>query len=77
MAISKLYFKQCKFVPTVTVLCTHNSVWTNVLTVPFYMHEKQYTQILNLSSPAHYNSIVWLNGWVSNYKLSGCRLVVG
>ena len=51
MSISTFKIKQCKLVPTVTVLCTHNFVCTNVRTKPFYMHKNHCTQILNLSSP--------------------------
>ena len=34
-----------------TVLCTHISACTNVHAKPFYVHENQYTQIWNFSSP--------------------------
>ena len=37
--------------PTVTVLCTGNCACMNVHAEPFYVHENQCTQILNLSSP--------------------------
>ena len=49
MPISIFKIKQCKLAPTVTVLCTHKTC-TNVLTKPFYVHQNQCMQILNLSS---------------------------
>ena len=51
MSISTIKIKQRKLAPTGTVLCTHNFACTNVHTKPFYVHENQCTQILNLSSP--------------------------
>ena len=51
VSISTFKIKQCKLVSTVTVLCTHNFVCTNVRAKPFYVHENQCTQISNLSSP--------------------------
>ena len=51
MSISTFEIKQCKLVPTVTALCTHNFAWMNVCTKPFYVHKNQCTQILDLSSP--------------------------
>ena len=43
--------KQCKLAPTVTVLCAHNFACPNVHTKPFYRHENECIQILNLSRP--------------------------
>ena len=51
MAISKLYIKNCKLAPTVTVLCTGNIACTTMHAELFYMHKNQCTQILNLLSP--------------------------
>ena len=51
MSISTFKIKQCKIVPTVTVLCTHNFACTNVLAKPFYKHENQCMQIFNLLNP--------------------------
>ena len=53
MSISTIKIKQCKLAPTVTVLCTHNFACTNVHTKPFYVHENECMQILNLSSPVN------------------------
>ena len=50
MAISKLQIKRCRLVPTVTVLCRCNSACTYVRAEPFYAHENQCTQALNLCS---------------------------
>ena len=52
MSISTFKIKQCKLAPTVTVLGTYNYACTNVRAKPFYVHENQCTQILNLSNPA-------------------------
>ena len=51
MLISTFEIKQCKLAPTVTVLYTRNFACTNVRAEPFYVHESQCRQILNLSSP--------------------------
>ena len=51
VSISTFKIKQCKLAHTVTVLCTPNFACTNVRAKPFYVHENQCTQILNLSSP--------------------------
>ena len=40
----------CKLVPSVTVLATRNFTSPNVRAEPFYVHENQCTQMLNLSS---------------------------
>ena len=50
ISISTFKIKQCKLVPTVTVLCMHNFACTNMCAKPFYVHENQCTQILNLLS---------------------------
>ena len=39
MSISIFKIKQCKLAPTEPVLGTHNFVYTNVRTKPFYAHE--------------------------------------
>ena len=57
VSISTLSIKQYKLVPTVTVLCTSNSACMNVHTKPFYLHENQYTKILNLPSPVNFLSL--------------------
>ena len=51
VSMSTFKIKQCKLAPPVTVLCTHNFACTNMHTEPFYVHENQCNQILNLSSP--------------------------
>ena len=51
MPINKLQIKQCKLAPTVTVLCTYNFACMNVCAEPFYLHENQCMQLLNLLSP--------------------------
>ena len=51
MAVTKLYIKRYKLAPIVTVLCNRKFACMNVRAEPFYMHENQSTQILNLSSP--------------------------
>ena len=48
MSISTLQIKQCKLVPTATVSYPQNLACANVNVKPFYMHENQCTQILNL-----------------------------
>ena len=53
MSISTFKIEQCKLVPTVTVLCTHNFACTNMHAKPFYMYENQCTQTSNLSSPVY------------------------
>ena len=52
MSISTFKIKQCKLVPTLTVLSTHNFECTNMCTKPLYLHENQCTPILNMSTPA-------------------------
>ena len=51
MSVSTLYIKRCKLAPTVTFSCTRNFACKNLRAKPFYVHENQCTQILNLSSP--------------------------
>ena len=51
MSISTFKIKQCKLVPTVNVLYIHNFPCTNMHAKPFYVHENQCMQILNLLSP--------------------------
>ena len=51
MSISTLLIKRCKLAPTVIVLYTRNFACINVRAKPFYVHENQCTQILNLWSP--------------------------
>ena len=53
----KFVIKRIELAPTVTVLCTRNSACTNVRAEPFYGHENQCTQILELSSPVLCKSI--------------------
>ena len=51
-------YRENDLVPTVTVLCTHNFTCMIVRAKPFYAHENQYTQILNLSSPGQVEVVV-------------------
>ena len=52
MSIGTFKIKQCKLVPTVTILCTHNFACTNMHAKKIYVHKNQCMQILNLLSPA-------------------------
>ena len=60
MAICKLWIKRCKLGPTITVLSTRNFAYKIVCAKPFYMHENQCKQTLNLSSPVIKNNIKWI-----------------
>ena len=51
MSLSTWKVKGYKLAPNVTALCTCNFVCTNMHAKPFYVHENQCRQILNLSSP--------------------------
>ena len=70
MSISTFKIEQCKLVPTVTVLCTHNYACTNVRAKQFYVHENQCMQISDLSSLAnvqHKEQCFW-RYWVNSGK---------
>ena len=69
MSIGTFKITQCKLAPTVTFLCTRNFACTNVCAKPFYVHENQCTQILNLSSPEHVIcNITYLNLWANWFR---------
>ena len=69
-------YRENDLAPTVTVLCIRNFTWMIVRAKPFYVHENQCTQILNLSSPVINNIIYKFFKDFINYKKKTNRAVV-